>query len=175
MLSLLRLIGITNAAIWFGSALFFTLVAAPVFNSAEMPFLGDTDTYAIAAAHVLLRRFFAVQSWCGGIALLHLMVEWLYAGRPLRRWGVYLVLVLFGWSLLGTFWLQPKLHQLHSDIYGLRATPQQRQQSKKAYPFWNGFTKTVNFLALFGLLGYLWQVTGTTTPTRFIGSAKFRS
>ena len=173
MLSFLRLIGITNAAIWFGAAFFHTLFADRAFTPEEMPFL--PETYAVAAGHVLLKCYFALQSWCGGIALLHLMVEWLYAGRPLRRWSVYLVLFLFGWNLLGNFWLQPKLNQLHVEIHGIRSNPQQRQQSQKAYPFWNGFAKTVNFLGLFGLFGYLWQITGTGTPSRFIGTPKFRS
>src|SRR5580765_2964401 len=104
MIGFLRFIGIANAAVWFGSGDFFTLAVGPAFFSEGMINLfggGNAQlgrAYAGAAAQVVLERYFLLQQICGGIALIHLLSEWIYMGRPLKRLTLCL---LSGLLLLG--------------------------------------------------------------------------
>lgn len=173
MLVFLRCLGITNAAVWFGSAIFFTVAVSPAFNAAEM--LERLPPWAASyASHILLDRYFVLQCWCGGIALAHLISEGLYTGQTLRRWSIYVAVGMFVWSLLGAGWLQPKLKRLHLEIHGIRSTQEQRVRAGRSYRLTHGFFQAVNVVAVFGLFAHLMQVTASGTPPRFMSSNKFR-
>lgn len=173
MIVFLRLLGITNAAIWFGAAIFLTFGVGPAFFSADMLSILPRS-HAGAAAQIVLERYFVLQYWCGGIALAHLSGEWLYAGRPLRRWVLYLVLGLIGLGLEGGLVMQPKLQKLHLEIYGVRSTPQQREQAGKSFKAWHAVAQMANLLVTLGLFVHLLQVTAFTAPGRFLNVNKFR-
>jgi hypothetical protein len=169
----LRVIGVTNAAIWFGSAIFFTVAAGPAFFSEEMLRILPRS-HAGAAAQVVLERYFVFHQWCGGIALVHLLTEWLYASKPLARWTLYLVLALFGLGLIGGHYFQPKLQKLHLEIYGMRATEPQREQARKSFKIWHGVAQTTNLFMALGLFAYLLHVTAAGNSSRFVSANKFR-
>jgi hypothetical protein len=169
----LRLIGITTAAIWFGAAIFLTLAVGPAFFSPDMLKILPRS-HAGAAAQLVLERYFVLQYWCGGFALAHLVLEWLYAGKPFRRWVLYLVLGLLGLALAGGIGFQPKLQRLHLEIYGVRSTPQQRDQARKSFTVWHAVAQTVNIFVTLGLYVNLLQVTAFTAPGRFLSIGKFR-
>lgn len=171
----LRIIGVTNAAVWFGAAIFFTFGVGPAFFSEEMlRVMSGSRAHVGAAAQVVLERYFAFHQWCGGIALVHLLAEWLYTSRPLRRWLLYLVVALFGLGLIGGHFLQPKLQRLHLEIYGIRSTEPQRQQARTSFKIWHGVAQTTNLLMALGLFAYLLQVTSSQNPARFVSGNKFR-
>jgi hypothetical protein len=169
----LRILGVTNAAIWFGAAVFFTVAIGPAFFSNQMLSILPRS-HAGAAAQIVLEYYFSMHQWCGGIAVVHLIGEWLYASKPLRRWILYLVLALFGLGLLGGQVFQPKLKKLHLEMYGLRSTEQQRTQAKKSFDLWHGVAQTTNLLMALGLFAYLLQVTSPGVPSRFAAANKFR-
>src|SRR5437588_1056080 len=101
--------------------------AGQVFFSGEMRDVFDPNTfpyYSGAAAQVLIKRYFIVQSICAAIALLHLVAEWLYLGRPLKSFKLGLLLGLFAVALIGGVWLQPKLRTLHRSMYFAGSTEQ---------------------------------------------------
>lgn len=173
MLIFLRCLGITNAAVWFGAAVFFTGAVAPAFYSPELlGILGPA--FSGGTAQVLWERYFSLQCWCGGIALARLILERLYTGQLLRHWPIYLVIGLFGWGLVSEFRLQPKLTRLHVETYGMRSTPQQRERAKKSYRTWRAVVKGMNGIIIVGLFVHLMEVTASGAPARLIGSAKFR-
>lgn len=164
-----------NAAVWFGASLFFTFGVAPAFFTPEMKqILGEV--YNGVVAQMVLERYFILQYWCGGIALAHLLAEWVYLGKPLHRLTVGLLLGLFAASLLGGLWLQPKLKKLHQIKYGRSelSTPAQKAQAGKSFSAWHGTASVINLLALGGLAVYAWRVTSPGQGPRFISANKFR-
>jgi len=173
VLTFLRLVGVTNAAIWFGAAIFLTFGVGPAFFSPGMLQILPRS-HAGAAAQVILERYFVLHYCCAGIALAHLLAEWLYAGRPLRRWVLCLLLILFALSLSGGLGLQPRLKRLHLEIYGVRSTPQQSRQAAKSFRIWHAVAQTTNLFMTFGLLAYLIQVTSSPASPRFLAAGKFR-
>jgi hypothetical protein len=172
MLTLLRVVGTLNAAVWFGAAIFFTFAAAPAFFSDTMiQLLGRP--HAGAAAQVVLERYFMLQHWCGVIALTHLGAEWLYAGRSIRRLRLGLLLTIFALGLAGDLWLLPKLKRLHLDMYGARSTPEQRESARKTFGLWHGVAQGANLLVVAGLLVYFWQVSQLTDWPHLSSKKKF--
>lgn len=127
-----------------------------------------------AAAQVLLDRYFIVNYWCGGIALGHLLLEWLYAGKPLQRWTPYLVTGLLAVSLFSGLSAKPRLARLHLEIYGRRSTPQQREQAGKSYGAWRRAVRFCNVVLVLGVWVHLWEISRVGTTARFVPAGKFR-
>jgi Domain of unknown function (DUF4149) len=153
----LRLTGILNGAVWFGTAVFFMVAVWPGFSSAEMLRILPRS-HSGAAAQVILSRYCVLQYCCGIIALGHLVLEWLYAGIPLRRWIVYWVGGLLGLALFSGMVVQPRLARRHLDFYGVRSTPQQRQEASRYLPIWHGLVQVNNGIMVLGLGVYMWQI-----------------
>ena len=180
MNAVLRFIGVTNAAIWLGSAIFFTFGVAPaVFYSPEMKELFGAvfREYAGAIAQVLLQYFFRVQYVCAGIAALHLVVEWLYTRRAVERLRVQLLGALAGLVLVGGLVLQPHLQQLHRTRSGMASTPAQKAAAATAFARWHGVSQVANLVMMAALLGYFWRLTNPPDPTaapRFFSENKFK-
>lgn len=170
----LRLVGITNVALWFGAGVVLAGVVGPIFASRDMLQILPVS-HSGAAAHIVLSRCLVVQSWCGAIALVHLLVESLYAGKPLHRWPIYLVLGLLGLALFNGLSVQPKLQRLHLETYGIRSTPQQREQAKRATAGWKDTLHVTQLLLLLGVWLYLWEIANTDNAAKFLGPGKFRS
>ncbi len=169
MIGFLRFIGVVNAAIWFGSAIFFTVVAGPTFFSEEMKSLFPPP-YNGLAAQIFLKRYFYLQYFCGGIALLHLLLEKLYTGRT-ERFMSGLIAVILSISLLGGLWLQPKLKELHVVKYRGQ-TVELRAGAGKSFGLWHGVSQTMNLFMTAGLLFYLWRVSSLNHPARVAGFRK---
>lgn len=165
MIGFLRFIGIANAAVWFGSNVFFTFFSGPAFFSPEMKALLPPP-YNGAAAELIIQRFFILQHWCGGIALAHFLLEWFYFGRAFERITLGLLVAIFSLGLAGGFWLRPKLHDLHLLKY--RGTSiEQKEEAAKSFKVWHGLSQMGNLITLPGLLFYLWRVT-SNNPSRTI-------
>jgi hypothetical protein len=173
----LKVIGVFNAAIWLGSAIFFTFAVGPAFFSNDMKALLGTayPVYSGAIAQVVIERYFLLHHWCGGIALVHLVAEWLYTGRPVHQVTLWVVGGAFGLGLIGGLALQPHLKKLHLTKYAVESTPLQKEQAAASFRVWHGVSQTVNLIVLFGLVYYLWQAANPATPPRFgAGGSKFR-
>jgi hypothetical protein len=173
----LRCIGLLNAAIWFGAGIFFTLGVGPAIFSAEMQKLLETyyPSYSGMIAQIIIARYFKLAIVCAIVAILHLLAEQFYFGRaPQKRW-LSLLIGLLVFSLLGNFWLQPKLNHLHTNRYAVNAPPQVRAAATQSFQFWHGISQAVNLLMLVGLGFYLIRVGNPGESTRFLASGKFRS
>jgi hypothetical protein len=169
----LRLIGITNAALWFGSTLFLELGIMPAFSSGEMAHLLPAS-HAGAAAQLVWERYFVVQYWCGGVGLAHLVAESLYTGKPWRRWNLYLVLLLLALGIFEGQFVEPRLERLHLEIFGMRSTPQQRQSAKASFRVWENCLLSMNYFLTAGLVLHLLEVNTPGMSTRLAGAGKFR-
>ncbi|MBI3415285.1 MAG: DUF4149 domain-containing protein [Verrucomicrobia bacterium] len=169
----LRVVGLLNAAVWLGAAIFFTMVAAPAFFSPEMTHLLGR-AYSGAAAQIVVKRYFIFHLVCSAVAIAHLVLEWLYCGKPLHRWLLYMLLGVLGAALLGGFVLTPKMKQLHYVMYARGVTPAQQTQARSTFGLLHGLSQVGNLAVLAGLLVYFWQVNNPNTPMRFFSGTKFR-
>ena len=174
MLGFLRFVGLINAAVWFGAALFITLGVEPAATSSEMRDLlsqRNFPYFSIAVSQLIIGRFLQVYLVCTLVALLHLAVEWLYLGKyPHRLWLGFLVCL----GLIGvgqTYWIFPKLRSWHY----LRFTPQGRNQAiDRSYRYGQAFFEGLNVLAIGGLGFYLWRLAHPPDVARFVTTSKFR-
>ena len=176
MIVFLRFVGVVNAGVWLGAAIFFTLGAGPAFFSPEMKTLLGPRSYPVysgAIAQIIVERYFILQHWCGGIALAHLLAEWLYTGKRVEKITLGLVLVLFSFGLIGGFWLQPKMKSIHATKYG-GATPELRAQAAKSFGAWHGTARVMDLMMMGGLLVYLWRNLNRADVPRFVSTDKFR-
>ncbi len=177
MTSLLRIAGIINAAVWFGAAIFFTCGVGPAVFSQDMHDLFREPAfhyYAGGVALILIKRYFILQYVCGSVALLHLGAERFYLGRKAGRAVLGFLILVFGLSLAGGFWVQPKMEGLRQVKYGAQA-PEQREQAGRSFDNWHGTTMAVNLCILAGLVFYLVHVARPPEAGRYNSLSKFRS
>ena len=132
-------------------------------------------SYSGMIAQIIIARYFKFSIACAVIAIIHLLAEQFYFGRaPQKRW-LSLLIGLLVLSLLGNYWLQPKLKHLHTNKYAVNAPAQVRGAATEAFQRWHGISQAINLLMLVGLGFYVVRVGNTGEQTRFIGSGKFRS
>jgi uncharacterized RDD family membrane protein YckC len=166
----LRLVGLINAAIWFGAGLFFAAGILPAIFSNEMRGVFHETAadpyYSGAVAMLLFRRFFILQYVCGAIALLQLLAEKTYQGKPFPRIDGGLVMVLLALGLTGGFWLQPKMEGLRETRY-FGATPELKEQARHSFGLWHGLSQATNMLILGGLLAHLVRMSRPVGPARY--------
>ena len=182
MIGFLRFVGLMNAAVWFGAAIFFTFGVGAAPFSPEMKELlrplGPLNSpyFPGAIAQILVKRYFHLQLACGVVALLHVLAEWIYFGRtPPKRWlGLLIALIMAG--LVGGYWMQPKMKELHKIKYGVgvKSSQAERDAADHSFRAWHGAAQGMNLLMLAGLGLYLWRVANPDDPARFVSTTKFR-
>lgn len=173
MVSFLRFLGVLNAAVWFGAVIFFTFAVGPAFFSeAMLALLGRP--HAGAAAQIVLERYFTLQQWCAGLALAHLIAEWLYVGRPFQRLTLLLLMFLFTTGIIGGYVLQPRLKELHLKMHAVQTAPEVKSSSARSFRILHGTSMAINLLVMGGVLVYLWQVTRPAVNARFTSVNRFR-
>jgi hypothetical protein len=176
VIGFLRFVGILNAAVWFGGAVFFTFGTGLAPFSQEMKTLLGPNNYPYfsgAIAQILIARYFRFQLVCGIIAVLHLLAEWLYLGKYPRKLQLGLVIGLCAAALFGGFGLQPRLKALHATKYGTSARPEIREAASRSFRAWHSASQVVNLLVVTGLAVYLWRAANPSDPTRFVSAFKF--
>lgn len=171
MLVFLRIIGIFNAAVWLGSAVFFTFGIAPGIFSADMERVFGKFYLGIIAQH-LISRYFVVSLICGSVALVHFFAEMIYAGRSFRRFTFGLIVGLLALALIAGNVFAPKIKALHQLKY--RGTPQEQPVAEQQLRRLHAVSATGNLLSLIALVIYTWRVTNPSEHTRFVSAQKFR-
>lgn len=176
MIGFLRFVGILNAAVWFGAAIFFTFGAGLAPFSQEMKTLLGPNNYPYfsgAIAQILIARYFYFQLACGIVAVLHLLAEWVYLGKFPRKLQAGLLIGLCSAALFGGWWLQPRLTALHATKYGTGTRQEVREAANRSFGAWHGASQVVNLLMVTGLGVYLWRAANPSDPTRFVSAFKF--
>ena len=178
VIGLLRLIGVFNAAIWLGGAVFFTAVTSPALSSDAMSAVLQPKNFPYfspAILHVVLSGYFEFSIVCALIALLHLTIEWIYLGRPAsRKFPLGLLLGLLVYAMVGSNLLQPHLKRLHATHFSAAAKPVERAIAGKSYHRWRVFISVMDFVVVGSLVVYFWRITKPSDTPRFISSVKFR-
>lgn len=177
MTRLLRFVGMLNAALWLGAAVFCSTALLVALHSREaIALLGQRyfEQVTTGLTQIIFTRLYHLQVFCALVAWAHWLFEWLYQGRIPRRFWMGLLAGLFLVSLLGSLWLCPKLTILHRHQYLPRQTTEQQVTAQRQFRFWNGVFQAVNLLMIGGVTAYFWRVTHPPDELRPIGSFKFR-
>jgi hypothetical protein len=177
VIAFLRFIGLMNASIWLGTAIFFSLGAGPACVSESIQALLGAKNfpfYSVAIQQVLMSRYFAFLSISALIALLHLLFEWIYMGRPARQFSVMLLGGLIAMILLGGLIVKPRIDKLHAMRYAPNVAPAQRASAATWLHVWRGGFHLINIIMIGGLVVYVWRTANPTDTPRFISSVKFR-
>lgn len=155
MHKILRFIGVINAAVWLGSAVFVT-IGLPVVFGKEVATYVQRPQVGIVAENILA-RYTVVQYWCVGIALCHLFAEHLLLGRKLSARMLSVLLGLLAVALINGLWLQPKMRDLHKAKYWgtVEAT---RAEADKNFRRLHGVSQPANLLVIAALVIYVWNV-----------------
>lgn len=166
-----------NAAVWLGSAIFFTFGAEPAGFSADMrTALGvpNASYFPGAIATVIMSRYYALTLACGVVALLHLLAEWFYMGRPGRKFSLGLLVALFLLTLIGSNAIQPALVRLNRKHYTAAQTVD-RDSAGKSFRLLHVTGRVLNILIIGGLILYTWRVGTPSDRLRFVSPVQFRS
>jgi hypothetical protein len=150
----LRFIGLINAAIWLGGTVFFVLFAEPV-----SPVAGT---------------YFHFHLVCAVIALLQLVAEWLYLGRPGRKVSFGLLVGLLVLGLIGDYVVLPKLKAFHAVRYQANAQPAAREAATRSFNAWRTVDRLIDLCMIGGLIVFVWRAANPSDTLRFVGSVKFR-
>lgn len=171
MIQVLRFIGVANAGVWFGAAIFVTFFAGPAFFSDAMLDALKHRYYAGLAAQIILGKYFLLHYICAFIALAHMLAEWLYLGRRQQRITIILWSVITGLVLVGGFYFQPRLHELHQAMYHSE-TPTEQAEATKAFRTRHGISQAANLIVTLSLLAFLWRM--VTLPADVSRSGPYR-
>jgi len=170
--------GMLNAAVWLGAAVFCSTAILAALNSQDLVnLIGVKYSAQLSGAltQIIFARLFHLQIACALLAWLHLLGEWLYLGRRPRRWLVALLAGLFTLSLMGSLWLGPRLRLLHRAQHTPNAQMEDRDRAIRSFRWWNGVFQAVNVVMIGGVLIYFWRVTKSDDSPRFVRPANFRS
>ena len=166
-----------NAAVWLGTAIFLTFGADPACFSADMKTAlggGANSAYYLGSiAQVIATRYYHITLACGVVALLHLLSEWLYLGRPGRKFSFALLLGLFIWTLIGSNAVQPALVRLNRQHY-TAAQASERQAAGRSFGVLKTVEKAFDVLMICGLIIYTWRVANPSDNLRFVRPVQFR-
>ncbi len=162
MLKVLRFVGVTNAAVWLGGCVFFSLAAAPAIFQPEMRRLFQ-DYYTGVVAQFMQERYISFQLVCGAVALSHALLEWLLDKRERRLLMPLLLAGLYGITLAGALWFLPSLKGFRQAKY-LAPTVQERQQAATSFRAWHSLSQGLNLLMLGGLTFYFWRTVTRPPP-----------
>jgi hypothetical protein len=171
----LRFVGILNAAVWLGAAVFMTAAVGPLFFSETLlRLLGRPHAGAVVI--LIFERYFLLQYLCALIALAHGIIEWLKTGRPFSKFRMGLLAVILALVLVGGMGIQPRLKELHRTMhsFGTRPTPAQVEQARQSFGPWHGFSQVLNALSGIGLLIYFWQMAHLSPAPRVLARTKFQ-
>jgi hypothetical protein len=176
VIGILRFVGILNAAVWFGSAIFFSFGAGYVPFSQDMKNLLGPSNYPFfsgAIAQIFVASYFRFQLGCVVVAALHILAEWVYLGKYPQKLQLGLWIGLASVTLIGGYWLQPRLKNLHALKYGGNTRPAIRESANRSFKAWHGVSQVINLVALGGLALYLWRAANPSDQARFVSAVKF--
>ena len=165
-----------NAAVWLGAALFFTFGAEPACFSADMRalFRIPADSFPPGAiAGVIMSRYYNLTLACGVIGLLHFLAEWLYMGRPRRKFSFGLIAALFILTLLGRNAIQPTLARQNYAHYNPKAEPAEREAAGKSFRILHPLGIMLNIITIGALIIYVTRVSSSSEALRFVRPVQF--
>lgn len=176
VLVMLRFVGLINAAVWLGAAVFFTFgIGTAVFSEdVKNIFAGPyRDFYPGVIAQIFLKRYFVTHMVCGVIALALFGAEAFYTRRRFQRVTFALLIAPLVIAMFGGLFLAPRMKPLHLAKYQ-SPNAEERDSAAKRFGRMHALSSTLNLLALGCLVAYTWRVANPVEPARFVSTHKFR-
>ena len=177
VIALLRLFGLVNAAVWFGSTFFLIFVTEPAVTGSDAmkALLGPKNFpyFSVAISEIIDTRFFTLFLVCALVAMLHVGAEWLYFGKYPRRVWLLLIFGLFLGGVAQNYGLQPTLKERLLLQHSGNVALEQRERARHSFRAWNIVSAGLNLVLLSGLGIYLWRVANPPDEMRFLGATKF--
>jgi hypothetical protein len=153
---------------------FFTGVIGPTLFSPEVKMLvGRSEWMPGAVAQIMVERYMVLQQWCAGIALVHLIFDWLYTGKLFAKSSLLILVLCLGISFAGTELLAPQMRILHRMKYSPQSTPAQVEYARRNFGLLHGAAQVTNLLALCGVLFYYWKLSAGPQGARSRGGARY--
>jgi hypothetical protein len=165
-----------NAAVWLGTACFFTFAAGPACLSSDMQAVLGTNSspyFLGAISGVIMSRYYHLMLVCAIIALLHFLAEWFYMGRPRRKFSFGLVAALFILTLIGSSAVYPSLVRLNRTHYTATQSAE-RMSAGKRFRALSVAGIVLNILIIGGLVIYGSRVSSASDAVRFNRPVQFR-
>lgn len=163
-----------NAAVWLGGSLYHLLAVAPAFSSAGITWLIG-DFYSGGVGLLVWQRFYALHYLCIGVALLHLVAEWVYLGRGISRLNGVTLCLLLSLTLAGNY----QLDRVVAPAYFNRSNPKvastERARAERVYPLWRMVWNTTNLALELGILFFTVRTLTIIQGPRFTTQTKFRT
>jgi hypothetical protein len=122
---------------------------------------------------VVMSHYYALMMACAVVALLHFLAEWLYMGRPRRKFSFGLVAALFILTLIGSHAIQPNLVRLNRNHY-TAAQAAERELAGRHFRVLHVTGILLNVLIMGGLVVYVSRVSSTSDTLRFMRPVQFR-
>lgn len=170
-----------NAAVWFGAVVAFAALISPalaspeivnLFGGARSPMSG---AYAVVTGEVVIAKFVWIHFICGGVAAVHLLIEWLYTGKAIRSLILYLAMLLITLGLLNGLILYPQMKVCHRIPFNPKSTPEQKQKAVAMFQSLKQATEIIHWVMVGGLLIYTWKTATPGEQPRFNSTRKFKS
>jgi hypothetical protein len=171
------MIGLLNAAIWLGAAVFAATGAGWAVSSDEMRQLLSARHYPYfsgAIAGLIASQYWHFHLACGAVAIAHLASESLYFGRVLNK---KLLALLLGLVLLGIaqeIVVRPAVKRLHIAAHAVNRAAVERARAGGALGVWRTTSRVFEVLTVVGLGFYLWRIANPPEATRFVSPGKYR-
>ena len=167
----LRFLGLFNAAVWVGGSVFSSFLAAPVFFTPEIKSLTPPPVNGLVA-QAMLGRYFTLHILCGIVAVVHLLLEWLYSGGGFPRRAIAIVCVLLGLALIGGKFINPKLTVWHQQKYHTKLKAESEppvyekveykedvvQDAERKFAVWHGVSQVINLAMVILLTWRFWRL-----------------
>lgn len=156
-----------NAAVWLGTAIFFTFGAEPACFSTDMRgALGVTadSYYPGAIAGVVMTHYYHVMLACSVVSLLHFLAEWLYLGRSTRKFSFGLLAALFVLLIICSNAIEPSMNRFNRRHY-TATQMEERESAGRSFRILHVTTRVLNVLIIGGLAFYAWRI-GSPSDTR---------
>ena len=171
VMGFIRFTGLFNAAVWVGGSVFFSFLAGSVFFTSEVTDF-TPPPYNGLVAQAMLGRYFMLHTICGIVAVLHLLIEWLYSGGRFPKRAIAIVCVLLGLALIGGKFINPKLagwhqqkHQFQLKNEGERQTIKKAedtqsvvQDAERKFAVWHGVSHVINLAMMILLTWRFWRL-----------------
>ena len=171
VMGFIRFTGLFNAAVWVGGSVFFSFLAGKVFFTSEVTDF-TPPPYNGLVAQAMLGRYFMLHTICGVVAVLHLLIEWLYSGGRFPKRAIAIVCVLLGLALIGGKFINPKLTVWHQQKYQFKLKTEGDppmienaehkadvvQNAKWKFTVWHGVSQIVNLAMLILLTWRFWRL-----------------
>lgn len=159
-----------NAAVWLGTAVFFTFGAEPASFSADMRgVLGITGEsyYPGAIAGVVMTRYYYIMLACSLVSLLHFLAGWMYMGRPMQKHSFGLLAAMFVLLIICSNAIEPSMNRLNRKHYTATQIDD-RESAGRSFRILHVTTRVLNVFIIGGLAFYAWRVASPSETRRTI-------